>query len=536
MNRPRYQHRMQPKASRVPIAGVIAGAPLVALLACLAALASLLAGGCASTHGLAPEGRMHDADQRDADRLASTRSLGDAKTSDAAFPRLDWWQALGDPQLDALIKEALAGNPSLDAADARARQAIAQAGLADAARKPTLGASAQETVVQIPETLAPAPLGGDLQASTVLMLDFKYAPDLWGGKRAQYEAAVGQARAAQVDAQAARLTLSSNIAHAYIALSLAYATRGVAEQQQQRASHLSNLSQQRVKAGIDNQLSLRQADAAIARATLQVQAAQQQIDALQNALAALLGKGPDRGLAITPPHLLDTSTPVVPDVLPSELLGHRADVVAARWRVEAAQRGIDASQASFKPSVNLNAIVGVASSGLSDLFSSKALLGFGGPAISLPIFDGGGLRSNLAKSDAGYDLAVAGYNQTLVDALHEVTDAVQAARSLDRQILSATQARDAADAALALAQTRYKAGLGTQLDVLAAQAPLLQAEQQRAALRARRVDASVDLDRALGGGLDLGMPDDTTTGDPHSAIHDSKPDDPELHDPKGTQP
>src|SRR3546814_5121656 len=92
----------------------------------------------------------------------------------------------------------------------------------------------------------------------------------------------------------------------------------------------------------------------------------------------------------------------------------------------------------FKPSINLNALVGLASAGLSELFSGDALLGFGGPAISLPIFDGGALRSQLAKADADYDLAVAGYNQTLVAALHEVTDAVQAARSLDAQIASAT--------------------------------------------------------------------------------------------------
>ena len=111
------------------------------------------------------------------------------------------------------------------------------------------------------------------------------------------------------------------------------------------------------------------------------------------------------------------------------------------------------------------------------------------------------LRSQLAKSDADYDLAVAGYNQALVAALHEVTDAVQAARSLDAQIASATQARDAAESALKLADTRYQAGLGTQLDVLSAQRPLLQLEQQLAALRARRYAATVDLDRALGGGL-----------------------------------
>src|SRR3546814_14496991 len=97
-------------------------------------------------------------------------------------------------------------------------------------------------------------------------------------------------------------------------------------------------------------------------------AAQQQIDALRNALAALLGKGPDRGLDITRPQLLDAPSPGVPAVLPSELLGHRADVVAARWRVEAASRGIEASKAAFQTSINLNALVGLAPARMYELF------------------------------------------------------------------------------------------------------------------------------------------------------------------------
>ena len=469
--------------------------------------AALALAGCASTHGLAPATAP-----RDGDSLAAARSIGAGASSDAAFPTQDWWTAFGDPQLDALVTEALAGTPSLDAADARLRQARAQAGLADAQRKPTLGASAQETGVQLPETLAPPPLGGSFNASTVLMLDFKYSPDLWGGKRAKYEAAVGQARAAQVDAQAARLALSSNVATAYIALAQAFDLLDVANQEQARASQLSRLSAQRVKAGLDNQLQLRQSESAIAAARQQAQAAQRQVDALRNALAALLGQGPDRGLAIERPQLRAT-TPGVPAVLPSELLGHRADVVAARWRVQAASRGIDAAKATFKPSVNLNAIVGLASAGLSDLFSSEALLGFGGPAISLPIFDGGGLRSQLAKSDADYDLAVAAYNQALVSALQEVADALQAQRSLDAQLASATQARDAAESAWRIASDRYHAGLGTQLDVLAAQRPLLQLDQQLAALQAQRLQAAVDLDRALGGGLALSPVDAAAAAD-----------------------
>ncbi|MEO6104037.1 MAG: efflux transporter outer membrane subunit [Pseudoxanthomonas sp.] len=460
--------------------------------------AALLLAGCASTHGLEPHAQVLDGDN-----LSAGRSLNGQELSAADFPRQDWWKALGDPQLDALIDEALQGHPSLDAADARLRKAQAQAGLADAARKPTVSASAQYSGVQLPKTLLPPPEGGSYLGTDVLMLNFKYNLDLWGGERAKWEAAVGQARAAQVDAQAARLVLSSNLARAYVNLSQAYASLEVANNERERATRLRGLGQQRVKAGLDNQLQLRQAESTIASAEQQAQAAQQEIDMARTAIAALMGKGPDRGLDIARPQVLQAVTPSVPDVLPSELLGHRPDVVAARWRVEAASRGIDAGKASFKPSINLSAIVGLASSGLSDLFSSDALLGLGGPAISLPIFDGGRLRNQLDASDADYDLAVANYNQTLVNALHEVTDALQTARSLDQQIDSSKRARAAAQSAWDLAQARYRAGLGTQLDVLSAQRPLLQFDQQVAALQAQRLAASVDLDRALGGGLVL---------------------------------
>src|SRR5690606_24552047 len=212
-----------------------------------------------------------------------------------------------------------------------------------------------------------------------------------------------------------------------------------------RSRQLSALARQRVDAGLDNRMHLQRAEAAVAAANEQALAARQQVEALRNALAALLGQGPDRGLDIRRPQLRTTS-PQLPAALPSELLGHRTDVVAARWRVEAAARGIDASKASFRPSIDLNAIGGLA---------APALRGFGGPALILPIFDGGGLRSQLAKSNADYDLAVAAYDRPLVDALRQVADALQAMRSLDARIAAATQARDAAQSAWRIATDRY---------------------------------------------------------------------------------
>lgn len=476
----------------------------------LAPLAIALAiAGCASTRGIEPQSHPTDAGA-----LAAAKTLGSAARMPVSS---EWWRAFGDPQLDALIDEAARAQPSLAAADARVRQAAAQAGLADAARQPTVGATGQYSGIRIPESVAPPPLGGEYKGVILLGLNIKYSPDLWGGQRARYEAALGQVRAAEVDAQAARLSLAANVARAYIGLAQAYDALDVAGSEKSRAQRLVGLGRQRAKAGVDNQLPVRNAEVLVDQATQQAQAAQQQVDTAKHAIAALLGEGPDRAASIARPKLLKAPAPSVPTVIPSELLGHRPDVVAARWRAEAASRSIHAAKAEFYPSVNLSALVGLAGGGLTDLFSTKALLAQGGPAITLPIFDGGRLRNNLARSDAEYDLAVAAYNGSLVTGLREVADALDAARALDAQIAAARQARASAQSALSLANTRYKAGLSTQMDVLAAQRPLLQIDQMIAALRAQRLMATVDLDQALGGGLELAAPTTHSESDAASA-------------------
>ncbi|HQQ58713.1 MAG TPA: TolC family protein, partial [Thermomonas sp.] len=161
----------------------------------------------------------------------------------------------------------------------------------------------------------------------------------------------------------------------------------------------------------------------------------------------------------------------------------------------------DASKAAFYPSLNLSALAGLAAGNLGDLFGNKSLLLNGGPALSLPIFEGGQLRSQLRASQADHDIAVASYNQTLLAAMREVADAVQTARALDTQLASTRQAQTAADSAYRQVQQRQHAGLASQLDVLNAQKSLLQLDQQLAALTAARRAASIDLDQALGGGV-----------------------------------
>lgn len=456
---------------------------------------ALVLAGCASSAGLQSEGKL-----RDPARLQATQVFAGKALTPAPWPSPRWWTAFDDPQLDALIEEALASAPSLDAAEARIRKARAQAGLADAARKPQLGGNAQVLGMQLPETLAGNEIGGDFKVANLLMLNFAWSPDFSGVARSKWQAAVGAAHAAEADANAVRLALITNVARSYVALGEAFDALDNAEAERVRSEALVTLDRQRLTAGLDNGIALQHDIAAMAGAQQQVQAAHQDISRLRNTLAALLGTGPDRGLEISRPRL-HTPDLAIPQEIPSGLLARRPDLVAARWRVEASQHGIDASRAAFYPTINLSAIVGVASGHLDDLFGNNALLLNGGPALHLPLFEGGRLAQQLRASNADYDLAVAQYNQTLLQALAEVADALQAGRALEARIESTQQAHDAALRARAHLAKRLQAGLGTRLDVLKAGQAILQLERQLHALQAARRMARIDLDHALGGGI-----------------------------------
>jgi outer membrane protein TolC len=176
--------------------------------------------------------------------------------------------------------------------------------------------------------------------------------------------------------------------------------------------------------------------------------------------------------------------------------------VAQRWRVQAASGGIDAAKAQFYPDVNLAAFVGFQSLGTSGFLSlGNRTLG-AGPALSLPLFDAGQRRANLAAADAQYDAAVEQYNQTLSDALREVVDQLSSFRSLSQQRDEQTQALAASRDAYDLAVLRYREGVGNYLQVLSAEAPLLAQQSLEVDLRTRALDLSINLVRALGGGVD----------------------------------
>lgn len=452
-------------------------------------------GGCASTGGLHPQ-----ASPVAAQKLEARRSLAGVRLDAAAWPRQGWWKAAGDPQLDKLVEEALADNPGMELVDARVRAALAAAGAADAARKPTLNGGASVAGARVPPIMPPI-ANGHFGVIRYGYLSFSWDLDLWGGKRAAWESAVGTARAAEVDRRAARLKLSADVVHAYFDLAGAYAQRDLARDELRRARDFLKLTQKRVAKGIDSRFTLARIQGETASARAHLEANDNAVHTAGLVLAALLGAGPDRALSISRPQLPAIPALVLPSDLPADLLGRRPDVVAARWRVEASTHDIEAAKAKFLPNLGISSLVGLIAPSSMNLLSLRNRFYTISPALSLPIFEGGALRANLAGKDAAHDIAVAQYNQTLVQAINQVATQVDNLRSLGVQVEDAEAARRSAADAYKLAMQRYRAGVGSFLEALSVREELIASEQQLAKLQMQRSDAWALLNEALGGGF-----------------------------------
>jgi len=458
--------------------------------------AAALAAGCASDGGLKPQSRMTDANQ-----LQARATLAHAEVSQAAWPARDWWHRYSNKQLDQLIGEALAGSPTMRAAEARVRQAAAIAEITGSALSPQVTGAARSNRVAFSENSnVPKPLAGSWKWSNEASLNFSYELDFWGKNQAALDAAVGHQKAAEVEAEAARLLLTVGIAQTYLKLSQLYAQRDLGEQVLQQRQQVLDLTGRRVAAKIDSQADLKQAQLAIPVAKGDIAATDESIALVRTQLAALIGAGPDRGASIVRPQLKAARPAAVPSLLPSELLARRPDVVAQRWRVESLSKDIDVAKAQFYPTINLNGLIGLQSLGFSHFLQGGSGIASAGAGLNLPIFDGGRLRGNLALRDADYDVAVEAYNETLIDALRDVSSQLVSIHSLAERSALQDEALDTAQQAYGLAMNRYRSGVGNYLQVLATQIQVLSQQRSRIDLDTRGFELDMQLARALGGG------------------------------------
>jgi NodT family efflux transporter outer membrane factor (OMF) lipoprotein len=425
-----------------------------------------------------------------------------AQPSDAVL-RGKWWEAFGDPQLNALEEQVSVSNQTLAQAEAQFRGARATVREARASLFPTVsaGASVTESRASVNRSTSTATRSGSATVYQV-PIDVSWEADVWGRVRRGIEANAAEAQASAADIEAVRLSLQAELASDYFEI------HGLDEQKQlldttvaayEKALQINvNRHNQGVASGADVAQAQTQLE------TVRVQAIDLGVarSQFEHAIAILTGK-PPADLTL-PPAPLQSKPPAIPVALPSELLERRPDIAAAERRAAAANARIGVAMAAYYPSLTLGASGGFESSSLSRLFSLPSRFWSIGPQLLATLFDAGRRRAVTAEAEASYDAAAAAYRESVLTAFQNVEDNLAALRILSEESTQQAAATAAAERSLELARNRYTGGITSYLEVITAQNAALANERAAVDLRVRQMNASINLIKALGGGWSAG--------------------------------
>jgi len=475
----------------------------ISKICCFAVVAAMALSGCARLPiGVKPVSQVVEPGKLDVGS-----AIEGEKKHTLPWPSQEWWKVYGDQQLERLIAEATAGNPTMRIAQSRIAISKAASGFARSALMPTVQTEASFTREQFTEHyFIPPPYAGNWSWYNEWTTGLFYDLDLWGKNRSALAGALDQVQMTEAEAQEVKLTLQTAVIRLYVQLSLQYSLLDVAKETLHQREQIRDILKKRHSAGLGTEIELRQSETAVPAARAEIERISESIEILKNKLSAVAGKGPGYGEQIHRPAL-SLALPIgLPSTMQADLLGRRPDVVAQRWRVEAAGKGIDVAKASFYPNINFSAFVGWQSLGFDKFLSSESLIKGFGPAISLPIFEGGRLKEQLRTSTAEYDIAVEAYNSTLIRALEEVANEVVTLRSLEIQRNETYQSHSLAFRAYDIALTGFKSGLSDYLVVLNAQTQTLVESQRKAQVEAHFLDAYAALMQAIGGGVPVNPP------------------------------
>ena len=409
-----------------------------------------------------------------------------------------WWKLFADPELDGLEARALAASPSLAAAAARVEQARASAGLARSSYWPQVAADGS-LVRQRTSRAVDNPLPVSIGNTYTAPLTATWEIDLFGRVRRLSESARAEAEASAANFAAARLSLTAEVASTYFTLRALEREQAIVHDTVALRQRALELVRTRVRLGTAADLDAARAETELASTEADAAALANQHAAAQNALATLVGE-PAPGFTLARAAGAASTPPAVPGAMPAELLERRPDVAAAERSLAAANARIGVAKAAFFPAISLTGAAGYASGDVDRLFNADARVWSIGPSVYLPIFQGGRNRANLARSRAAYDEAVAEFRQRVLVAFRDVQDALSATRYLGEEAVAQDRALAAARRTLALVQVRYDAGYVSYFEVIDAQRTALATERASVALTALRLNTSVALIKALGGG------------------------------------
>lgn len=506
-------------------------------LALSAAIAAMLLAGC--TGSLEPRYERMPAP------VSSGWPVGDAylRSTEAGLPTLDYRQIFRDPRLQAVIVQAVANNRDLRIAAANVASARALYRVERSARLPDVGANGSFRVNRASTAGRPGgsgaagtsagastggtvtdgtgtagtsansggstTLGGGSGVNTNYSLDVgvsSFELDLFGRVRSLSNAALAEYFATEAAARAARLTLLAEVASAYLTYASDLSLLRIARQTEASAARSVEITRLRLRGGVAPRTDLRQAEDILLTARADIASLTALAAQDVNALTLLVGAPVDPTLLPDGIESVDGLVGEVPAGLNSAILLRRPDVVQAEFVLRAANARIGAARALLFPSISLTAIARLASGGLTSLFSGHAFNFNAGPAVNIPIFDGGARRGNVVYSQSQRDLALAQYERTIQTAFREVADGLARRGTLAQEVAARRERVAAAQDNYTLTDASYRGGIDTFLNSLDAQRTLYQAQQDLVTIRLTRADNLVTLYRVLGG--DQTMADD----------------------------
>jgi NodT family efflux transporter outer membrane factor (OMF) lipoprotein len=425
-----------------------------------------------------------------------------AQPSDQTL-RGKWWEIFGDPQLNALEEEVTLSNQDLKVAEARFRQARAMIRFNRSAEFPTISTSPSIANERLSpnQPYFPQSVSANATGSFTLPFDLSYEVDLWGRVRRTVSASREEAQATAADVQTANLSLHAELAVDYFELRSADDQKQLLDDTVKAYTDALQLTENRFEGGAAPRSDVAQAKTQLDGAQVQDTDITVIRAQFEHAIATLIGKPPAE-FNITPAPKTALLLPVIPVGVPASLLERRPDIAAGERRVAEANDQIGIARAAFFPSLVLGATGGFTGTSITNWFNWPSRMWAVGPQMSQTIFDAGRRRAVSEGATANYDGTVASYRQTTLTAFQEVEDNLAALRILEKEAQQQREATVSAEESLQLFTNRYEGGVDNYLQVITAQTVLLTNQRNDIDIQRRRMDASVLLVKAVGGGWD----------------------------------
>jgi NodT family efflux transporter outer membrane factor (OMF) lipoprotein len=417
----------------------------------------------------------------------------------------DWWTLFHDARLNELEAQVDTANQTLKSAEANFRAARAQIGYARSSEAPTIGVGPSISTVResANQPYFPSTLANNGEGNFSLPVDLNYEIDLWGRVRRGVTSAREQAQASDADLENARLSLHAELALDYFGLRAADAQEKLLDDTVKAYESAVQLTRDRYEGGAAPQSDLAQARTQLDQARVQRTDIEVQRTQYEHAIAVLIGKPPaELTLPAIPLDQVSQLMPDIPGAMPAALLERRPDIAADERRMGSANEQIGIAEAAFYPTLSLSAIAGFQGTSTLNWLNWPSRFWAVGPGLSQTVFDAGRRRATKNITVANYDATVADYRQTVLTAFQQVEDNLAALRVLENEARQQREATASAEQSLDLFQTRYEGGVDTYLQVVTWQTAALNNQRNDLDILQRRLDASVLLVKALGGGWD----------------------------------